>query len=95
MTHDEIITVVQAHKEGKQIQCNHRRRDSWDDTDPPLWNFGFNDYRVKPEQKEFWHVRDDLAEEWFVLDGNCSEAVLQHDWKYVQRVREVLEGDQE
>ena len=58
MAADEIIAVVQAHKEGKQIECRPRagQQDDWTKADP-IWNFPFYDYRVKPEPpkpREWW-----------------------------------------
>lgn len=54
MTHDEIIAVVQAHKEGKVIQSKLRRKElEWYDT-APSWDFHNFDYRVKPEPREWW-----------------------------------------
>jgi len=57
MSDDEIIAVVQAHKDGKQIQYRglspyhqwHNCRDN-----SPLWNFPDLCYRVKPEPLECW-----------------------------------------
>jgi hypothetical protein len=59
MTDDEIIAVVQAHKEGKKIECR-----SIDRTNPhmngtvsdwkqckPYWNFDLFEYRVTPEPR--------------------------------------------
>lgn len=60
MTHEEMIAVIQAHKEGKQIQCRtviklgeEAIRKEWTDLehDKVAWNFGCCDYRVKPEPK--------------------------------------------
>ena len=53
MTHDEIIAVVQAHKNGKQIQCKARNTAIWGDAGCPNWAFHNTDYRVKPEPREF------------------------------------------
>lgn len=53
MTDKEIIEVVKAHSEGKQIQyCNHNDV-CWEDClhNNPIWHFGIYDYRVKPESK--------------------------------------------
>lgn len=57
MTHDEMIAVIQAHKEGKQIQS--RRGDWWIDIFEPSWDFSKYDYRIKPEPpkpREWWIV---------------------------------------
>lgn len=61
MTDDEIIAVVQAHKEGKQIQavgvCEGDRDINWRDVHLFYWDFQHYNYRVKPEPRkprEWW-----------------------------------------
>lgn len=57
MTSDEIIEVVQAHKDGKQIECRSRSlmsEGSWRITATPAWEFPNYDYRVKREPREVW-----------------------------------------
>jgi hypothetical protein len=49
MTHDEMCAVIQAHKEGKQIQCCEIGRLCWYDCNPG-WEFGDYIYRVKPAE---------------------------------------------
>lgn len=54
MTDDEIISVVSAHKAGKQIQERQSNYSHWTDCkehNPPLWDFPRFIYRVKPEMK--------------------------------------------
>ena len=54
MTDDEIIAVVQAHKEGKKIQWMTRiGPQTWHDYlgSPIRWNFDRYDYRVVPEPR--------------------------------------------
>lgn len=53
MTDEEIIAVVTAHKEGKQIQQRSKGAKTWNDTDNPNWNFYVLDYRVKPEGSRY------------------------------------------
>jgi len=58
-TSDEMLAVVQAHKEGKQIQYwysqdgNFFETGTWEDcAGNPVFNFGCYIYRVKPEPKK-------------------------------------------
>ena len=53
MTNDEIITVVQAAKDGKTIQYRNGiiTEGGWSETTVPLWDFNHLDFRVKPEKK--------------------------------------------
>ncbi len=54
MTNNEIIAVVQAHKEGKQIQSRHLHDTHWMNNPTEFqWNFGVYDYRVAPEPQRF------------------------------------------
>lgn len=46
-----MISVIQAAKEGKQIQHKGLDQDEWTDTKTPSWNFLSYDYRIKPEPK--------------------------------------------
>jgi hypothetical protein len=56
MTHDEMIEVIQAHKDGKVIQLRGLQRDWIDVPRTPDWDFPNIIYRVKPEPKEYWLV---------------------------------------
>lgn len=53
MTHDEMIAVIQAHRNGKTIQTRLNSDCQWTDAWNPMWNFFSNDYRIKPEPREF------------------------------------------
>lgn len=49
MTHDDMIAVIQAYKDGKQIQ-RRTSNGEWLDLENPMWYFNIGDYRVKPEE---------------------------------------------
>jgi hypothetical protein len=53
MTHDEMIEVIQAHKDGKVIQLCDCRSNWIDMPRTPDWNFNAVDYRVKPDPKKY------------------------------------------
>lgn len=88
MTHDEMIAVIQAHKEGKTIEACAIGYTNWRVTaDPPTWNFYAMDYRVKPEPpkpKEFW-----LKGCYIYCNSQCRD---NDQWSVgpVIHVREVL-----
>lgn len=49
-----MIAVIQAHKEGKKIQCTtllsgETQEPQWIDLETPLWDFSMRLYRVKPD----------------------------------------------
>jgi hypothetical protein len=83
MTDQEIIKVVMAHQEGKQIEC--RAKDSDGDWNPavPLWDFDNFNYRVKREPR--------VPREWWIIKNDCG---LDDAWRTEQKigvhVREVL-----
>lgn len=50
MTHDEMIDVIKAHRDGKQIQVRPHSFSDWSDNVYPVWDFDHCDYRIKPEE---------------------------------------------
>jgi len=56
MTDREIIEVVQAHIDGKDIQFKTTGNTEWrsPDNNGLFWQFYDCDYRVKPEPRKFW-----------------------------------------
>ena len=48
MTHDEMIAVIAAHRDGKKIEFASFGSKIWDECNP-RWNFLTYNYRVKPE----------------------------------------------
>lgn len=66
MTTKEMIAVMQAHEEGKQIQYRGKHNtmveDDWEDTCfTPDWNWAVFDYRIKPEEKPVRMTNRQLA----------------------------------
>lgn len=59
-TLEEMIEVMQAARDGKQIEfCprSHEHRGPWTPTSDPTWNWKTFDYRVAPEPwEEAWKV---------------------------------------
>jgi hypothetical protein len=59
MTIDEMISVLQAHKDGKTTQWKAKKYGGvWTDCHNPLFNFDTWDYRIKPEPRECWIVNE-------------------------------------
>lgn len=94
MTHDEMIAVIQAHKNGKRLQFRDAGSGKeWETfaiaNDVPSWNFNKYEYQVKPKPREFrlrFYKSRDSRNVWVVdLSGNpcplCEEIL----------VREVIE----
>ncbi len=87
MSHQEIIAVVQAHKEGKQIQTqSHLYQIGWQNCNP-VWNFYENDYRVAPEPRK---PREFIVN--LYNDGSISSTFERRELQIDQiLVREVIE----
>ncbi len=104
MTHDEMIAVIQAHKDGKQIQRRFNGAGSfpWEDLKVgDYWNFTDWDYRIKPEEKkprELVVVIDDCGKiqgcDWFSGPGTTIPVYSAEGMSkavHFMRFREVLE----
>jgi hypothetical protein len=69
MKPEEIIAVVTAFKEGKQIEYKFCGEAEWDTCPAPSWDFFTFDYRVKPEAPK-------RPREWWVnVYADCSPCV--------------------
>lgn len=58
MTPQEMIDVIQAHKDGKQIQyqIHDWKNTRWEDvTIHPCWDFGRTNFRIKPKTPKTMH----------------------------------------
>ena len=54
MNPDEMIAIIQAYKDGKNIQRKNKNHNEWFDG-VPYWNFADCEYRVKPRKpREIW-----------------------------------------
>ena len=47
-TIQEMVDIMQAYQEGKQIQIYDKIHNQWVDEEPS-WNWGLHEYRIKPE----------------------------------------------
>lgn len=57
MTHDEMIAVIAAHRDGKVIQYIEKgTSDTWADciNNSPVWDFYHYNYRIEPEPRVVW-----------------------------------------
>jgi hypothetical protein len=61
MTTKEQIAVMQGYVDGKQVQmrlCSGK----WTYITRPNWNWLENEYRIKPEPREWWISQDEVAQ---------------------------------
>lgn len=59
MTIDKKIEVMQAYKDGAEIECRHVRAGDWRYIPDPIWNWSEYDYRIKepePTKGKVWIV---------------------------------------
>jgi hypothetical protein len=94
MTHDEMIAVITAHRDGKKVEFRRNGDDRWGVVDDPVWDFALGEYRIKPEPPK--------PREWWVNvysnpDRNClhtsrerADKCMGNDRIACVHVREVL-----
>lgn len=51
MTTQEMIEVMQAYEDGKEIEFKWKGKDIWRGIEHPAWYWNGCDYRIKPEPK--------------------------------------------
>ena len=73
MTHDEMIAVIQHHKNGGKIEVRYRGGRIWEADENPLWNFYCFDYRIKPEPVEMWAVEWESGNITYYLSKKSAE----------------------
>lgn len=58
MTHDEMIAVIEHHKNGGKVEYRGQVEATWTLVrGNPLWNFAAHEYRIKPGPRSLWVVR--------------------------------------
>lgn len=79
MTTQEKIEVMKAYTEGKKIQIAEKNINNWRDYVPilePEWQWGENDYRIKPEEKyRPYKDTDELKADFF---KDCPDMGKRH-----------------
>ena len=82
---DEMIEVMQAYKNGEQIEFCYTDEviKVWEDTGKPLWNWGDTDYRVKPKPK---YVPFETAEDFLEAQNLHGQVII----KYVDKDKTVF-----
>lgn len=54
MTHDEMIEVIEAHKNGANIIHSIKGRGNWRHDPSPAWDFYQYEYKVQLKPREWW-----------------------------------------
>lgn len=85
MTPDEMIAVIQAHKEGKMIEAIVKRTGHVINA-VPIWDFCNYDYRIKPEPKP------DVERIYYVM-GSGTVWSAQEPISGADRIRLTFDGE--
>jgi hypothetical protein len=88
MTHDEMIEVIQAHKDGKEIEAKNKLFDSamWVTINVSDFDFFSYEYRVKPPQIEAWGVHYCGCFHIFLNEGRAREFIKHTDLKLIRLI---------
>ena len=94
MTPKEIIDVVQAFEEGKEIEfLGKHTNNKWKTVETPGWNFDLFDYRVKQKEKELYQylIHNPQINTYkttikFYENSFDLQLELTSDWKIIQRL---------
>ena len=94
MTPKEIIDVVQAFEEGKEIEFQPKNKSyPWETINEPLWNFDLFNYRVKQKEKELYQylIHNSQRNTYqptirFYQNSFDLQLELTSDWKIIQRL---------
>lgn len=66
-TTEEMISIMQAYVDGKEIEINSWDGNGWNDEPEPEWNWSNNDYRVKKEPKQTEYVPFSFEDAEFLI----------------------------
>ena len=96
MSPQEMIDVIQAYKDGKQIEFKSREPNSknWETTNCPSWSFTTTMYRIKQkEEKELYQylIHNPQINTYkttikFYENSFDLQLELTFDWKIIQRL---------
>ena len=94
MTPKEIINVIQAFEEGKEIEyLGKHTNNKWRTVETPGWNFDLFDYRVKQKEKELYQylIHNPQINTYkttikFYENSFDLQLELTSDWKIIQRL---------
>lgn len=94
MTPKEIINVITAFEEGKEIEFQSKSKSiPWITVNEPSWNFKTFDYRVKQKEKELYQyllynpkTKTYVSSERFYENSFDLQSELTSNWKIIQRL---------
>ena len=88
MKPQDMIDVIQAHIDGKDIQYTSSATTVWTQASEPCWDFSIFKYRVKPEPREFIICDGEICTNDCRDDGGGAYTLCKNPEAF--KVREVL-----
>ena len=93
MTHDEMIAVIQHHKDGGEVEFYNDK--FWNKVDGiPSWDFRTYMYRpyIKPKPKqvvviEKWLCYDNLSKSYSIAEESNIDCYISDDRAYLSKVK--------
>lgn len=92
-TIDAMVAVMNAAKEGKEIQRRCAGDKGWNDASRPAWNWVDFEYRVKPEPREWWAILNYMGTPVGIFQEKDDAEFNAKNWNNatIVPVREILE----
>lgn len=74
MSHEEMIAVIAASRDGKPTEWRHLPTHEWSPFQGDFWDFTNYDYRIKPTppKPREWHLPPELLDSISALDFLCK-----------------------
>jgi len=93
MTHDEMIAVLRAHKEGRAIQFRDAKdAGRWFDAGNYRWDFHHFEYRIKPEPRTIWvNEYDGAAMFSYDSEYDATKFATESTGRVAVKYQEVME----
>ena len=89
MTHDEMIAVIQHHKNGGRVEFQTRflgKNSSWEEISDPSWDFYASNYRPKPEPVILWLELDSKG---LVIASYKNQTIAQYKGTTIKKFIEA------
>lgn len=75
MNIDNMIEVMQAYRDGAEIEARHKNKVLWFPDEDKFWDFNAFDYRIKHKSGKDKLI-EDVDKLWCFLDNNYSDRHL-------------------
>lgn len=86
---EELLPVIQAFAEGKEIEFKHKEGDEWFTQDYYVWDEDY-EYRIKPEPRE-WYINIYDSDDSYMHNTKIQADNMGKGRIECIKVREILE----